>query len=148
MKDNVLDELDKAILILLATNAKMPVKQIAEKVFASAPTVNTRIMELSKSGIIKGYRAEIDTARLGDSIKCYINIEVDTSLREPIYEFLKNSKNVISCDRVTGEYSFVVQAIFENMHEMDSFVNEAQRFGKTKTQIVFSTIISPRNVIV
>ena len=148
MKDNVLDELDKAILILLAANAKMPVKQIAEKVFASAPTVNARIMELSKSGIIKGYRAEIDTTRLGDSIKCYINIEVDTSLREPIYEFLKNSKNVISCDRVTGEYSFVVQAIFENMHEMDSFVNEAQRFGKTKTQIVFSTIISPRNVIV
>ena len=148
MKDNVLDELDKAILILLATNAKMPVKQIAEKVYASAPTVNARIMELSKSGIIKGYRAEIDTSRLSDAIKCYINIEVDTSLREAIYEFLKNSKNVISCDRVTGEYSFVVQAIFENMHEMDSFVNEAQRFGKTKTQIVFSTIISPRNVIV
>ena len=126
----------------------MPVKQIAEKVYASAPTVNARIMELSKSGIIKGYRAEIDTSRLSDAIKCYINIEVDTSLREAIYEFLKNSKNVISCDRVTGEYSFVVQAIFENMHEMDAFVDGAQRFGKTKTQIVFSTIISPRNVIV
>ena len=83
-----------------------------------------------------------------DSIKCYIDIEVSPALREKLYEFLKDSPNVISCDRVTGEYSLMLQAIFKNTYEMDKFINNIQLYGRTKTQIVFSSVIPYRNVII
>ena len=147
MKDKNLDKLDKDILKLIINDAKMPVKKIAEKVFASVPTVNARILELTNSGIIKGYYTEIETSSFQDTIKCYIDIEVSPSQRETLYNFLKESINVISCDRVTGEYSLMLQAIFKNTYEMDKFINNIQTFGRTKTQIVFSSVIPHRNVI-
>ena len=147
MKDTILDKLDKDILKAIANDAKMPVKKIAEVVYASVPTVNSRIIELTNKGIIKGYYTEIDNTVFEDSIKCYIDIEISPSHREKLYEYLKESPNVISCDRVTGEYSLMVQAIFKNTYEMDKFINSIQLYGRTKTQIVFSSIIPYRNVI-
>ncbi len=147
MKDKVLDDLDKEILKLLVENAKMPSSKIAEKVFVSTPTVNARILELTKTGVIKGYHAEVDPDVLVDTIKCYINIEVEPSARETLCAILRASSSVISCDRVTGEYSLMVQAVFKNICEMDVFINEIQNHGKTKTQIVFSTIIPTRSIV-
>ena len=147
MKVNTLDKLDKEILRLIINDSKMPVKKISEKVFASVPTVKARINELTEKGIIKGYYTEIDNNVYEDSIKCYIDIEISPTRRENLYEFLKSSPNVISCDRVTGEYSLMLQAIFKNTYDMDKFINSVQTFGRTKTQIVFSTLIPYRNVI-
>ncbi len=148
MKNIELDKLDKDILKAIANDAKMPVKKIAELVFASVPTVNSRIIELTNKGIIKGYYTEIDYTLFEDRIKCYIDIEVAPPKREELYNYLKNNENVISCDRVTGEYSLMLQAIFKNTYEMDKFINNIQLYGRTKTQIVFSSVIPHRNVII
>ncbi len=147
MKNTELDKLDKDILKAIANDAKMPVKTIAKTVFASVPTVNSRITELTNRGIIKGFYTKIDHSLYEDSIKCYIDIEVAPQNRETLYTFLKENANVISCDRVTGEYSLMLQAIFKNTHEMDRFINNIQLYGRTKTQIVFSSVIPYRNVI-
>ena len=147
MKDTTLDKLDKDILKAIANDAKMPVKKIAEIVYASVPTVNSRITELTAKGVIKGYYTEIDNSIFEDSIKCYIDIEISPAHREKLFDYLKESPNVISCDRVTGEYSLMLQAIFKNTYEMDKFINNIQLYGRTKTQIVFSSVIPYRNVI-
>ncbi|MBR5192186.1 MAG: Lrp/AsnC ligand binding domain-containing protein, partial [Clostridia bacterium] len=55
-------------------------------------------------------------------------------------------KNVIECDRVTGEYSLIAKVIFKNTLEMDRFINKIQYYGKTRTQIIFSTLINRRGV--
>ena len=147
MKDTTLDKLDKDILKAIANDAKMPVKKIAEIVYASVPTVNSRITELTAKGVIKGYYTEIDNSIFEDSIKCYIDIEISPAQREKLFDYLKESPNVISCDRVTGEYSLMLQAIFKNTYEMDKFINNIQLYGRTKTQIIFSSVIPYRNVI-
>ena len=41
-----MDDLDRKILALLAKNARMPVKEIAEKVALTSPAVSSRIHKL------------------------------------------------------------------------------------------------------
>ena len=65
-----------------------------------------------------------------------------------LYEKIKNTPSVVECDRVTGEYSLLIKVVFKNTLEMDKFINTLQVYGRTKTQIVFSTIISHRGVII
>ena len=101
MKYNNIDETDLKILRLLQNDARMPVKTIAEKIFASAPTVSARIESLTERGIIKGYYTEIDTSVFENVIKSYIDIEVSPERKEELYEFLRNSPQVVECDRVT-----------------------------------------------
>ena len=50
-----MDDLDRKILSLLAKNARMPVKEIAEQVALTSPAVSSRIHRLEQEGIIGGY---------------------------------------------------------------------------------------------
>ena len=45
-----MDDLDRKILALLAKNARMPVKEIAEKVALTSPAVSSRIHKLETDG--------------------------------------------------------------------------------------------------
>jgi Lrp/AsnC family leucine-responsive transcriptional regulator len=47
---------------------------------------------------------------------------------------------------VTGEYSQILKVIFESTQALDEFVNQLQTFGKTSTQIVFSTSVANRGL--
>ena len=50
-----MDELDHKIIQLLAENARMPVKDIAQRVSLTSPAVSSRIHRLEQEGIIGGY---------------------------------------------------------------------------------------------
>lgn len=55
--------------------------------------------------------------------------------------------NVIECNCVTGDYSELMEVIFPTTADPDGFINEIQRrFGKTSTQIVFSTSVNHRGL--
>lgn len=143
-----LDKIDIQILKILQNNARVPVSQIAKEVFVSSPTVSTRIEELTEMGIIKGYYTEIDNSAFSNVIKAYIDMEVSPSKKNELYEYLINTPQVMECNRVTGEYSLLIKVVFKNTLEMDKFINTLQLYGRTKTQIVFSTIIGHRGVII
>lgn len=54
------------------------------------------------------------------------------------------SRWAINC--VTGDYSMLIETLFETTAQLDHFINELQQFGRTKTQIVFSTSVEQREV--
>ena len=142
----IIDDVDLKIIKLLQDDARASVKAIAEKLFLSAPTVKARMDALKEKGIIKGYYVEIDNSVFSNVIKCYVEIEVDPKLKAELYDILINSPQVIECERVTGEFSLIAKVIFKNTVEMDKFINKIQYYGKTRTQIIFSTIINHRGI--
>ena len=66
--------------------------------------------------------------------------------RTAIIRYIKKCKNVIECNCVTGDYSMLLEVLFENTMELDRFIVELQYFGRTKTLIVFSTSVEHRGV--
>ncbi len=141
-----LDSIDEKIIELLQENARISIKDIAAKVFLSSPAVTARIERLEKNGIIIGYHAQVDPAALGYRIKAFINLEVEPSQKQDFYPFIESIENVIECNCVTGEYAMLLEVEFWNTVELDHFINDLQRFGKTRTQIVFSTAVEHRNL--
>ena len=146
MNKNI-DELDLNILKLLQNDARVPYKTIAEKLSVSVPTITARVKTLTEKGIIKGFYTEIDRSLMGEGIKAYIDMEVPPAAKEELYAFLKCSPQVSECHRVTGGYSLLIKAFFKNTADMDKFLNELQRYGRTQTQIVFSSIIEHRGML-
>ena len=146
LKNKNIDEIDLKILKILQDDARASVKAIADTLFLSAPTVKTRISDMTKKVIIKGYYTEIDNSIFENVIKCYIEIEVSPTVKDELYEVLNDSPQVIECDRVTVEYSLIAKVIFKNTVEMDKFINKLQHYGRTRTQIIFSSIINHRRL--
>ena len=144
--EHKLDNIDKKIIEILQINARTPVKEIAKEVFLSSPAVSARIDHLEKSGVLTGYHAQLNPEFLGYHIKAFINLEVEPFQKKEFYPFIQDIPNVIECNCVTGEYSMLIEVGFQSTVELDHFINVLQKFGRTKTLIVFSTSVEHRNL--
>ncbi|MGE4214149.1 MAG: Lrp/AsnC family transcriptional regulator [Anaerotignaceae bacterium] len=143
-----MDSIDKKIIDILQKNARTPIKEIAKEVFLSSPAVSARIEKLEKSGIIIGYQAQINPFLFGYNIRAFINLEVEPFQKKEFYPFIQAIPNVIECNCVTGDYSMLISVVFQTTVQLDHFINELQNFGRTKTQIVFSTSVEHRGIAI
>lgn len=134
-----MDNIDRKILTILQQNARTPLKVIAEQVFLSSPAVSARIERLESAGYILGYQAQLSCAAMGYQIKAFINLEIEPSQKPEFYPYIEGCPNVMECDCVTGDYSMFIKVCFHTTQELDQFINQLHRFGRTRTQIVFST---------
>lgn len=148
LTERTLDSIDKRIINILQKNARTPIKDIAKEVFLSSPAVSARIEKLEKSGIIIGYHAQINPFLFGYNIRAFINLEVEPNQKKEFYPFIQAIPNVIECNCVTGDYSMLISVVFQTTVQLDHFINELQNFGRTKTQIVFSTSVEHRGIAV
>lgn len=141
-----MDKIDKELLRLLTENARMPLNQLAQKVFLSSPAVASRIEKLEREGIIQSYTTKVDYLKLGYPITAFINLEVQPQQKQSFYSYIESCPNVLECDCVTGRYSMLIKVAFPSTQELDSFIGQLQTYGNTETQIVFSTPVESRGI--
>lgn len=141
-----MDNIDRKILNILQENARTPLKTIAEQVFLSSPAVSARIERLENAGYITGYQAQISCAAMGYQIKAFISLDVEPSQKPEFYPYIESCPNVMECSCVTGDYSMLIKVGFRTTQELDQFINQLDRFGRTRTQIVFSTPVEHRGI--
>ena len=65
--------------------------------------------------------------------------------KKEFYPYIRSCPNVVECNCVTGDYAMLIEVLFRTTTELDHFIGELQHFGKTKTQIVFSTSVEHRD---
>ena len=141
-----MDKIDKELLRLLTENARMPLNQLAQRVFLSSPAVASRIDKLEKEGIIQSYTTKVDYLKLGYPITAFINLEVQPQQKQTFYSYIQECPNVLECNCVTGRYSMHIKVAFPSTQELDFFIGELQNYGNTETQIVFSTPVENRSI--
>lgn len=146
MKKDILDYIDIEILNILQEDASTPIKEIAAHVFLSSPAVSARIERMERQGYILGYHAQVNPVALGYHIKAFINLEIEPVRKKEFYPYIKEQRNVIECNCVTGDYSMLLEVLFPDTVELDQFIGELQSYGRTKTLIVFSTSVEHRGI--
>lgn len=146
MKKDILDHIDIEILNILQEDASTPIKEIAAHVFLSSPAVSARIERMERQGYILGYHAQVNPVALGYHIKAFINLEIEPVRKKEFYPYIKEQRNVIECNCVTGDYSMLLEVLFPDTVELDQFIGELQSYGRTKTLIVFSTSVEHRGI--
>lgn len=141
-----MDSIDRKIISLLQQNARLPLKSIAADVHLSSPAVSARIERLEQEGYIEGYTVSLNHEKLGFPIIAFINLDLDPRDKVRFYPYIEKCKNVLECSCVTGQFAILLKVAFANTPDLDTFIGELQQFGKTNTQIVFSTCVKPRSV--
>ena len=108
-------------------------------------TIDEELME--KAGIITGYHSSINMEKIGFHVKAFIQVQLEPRQKQEFYPYIQSIPNVIECNCVTGDYSEIMEVVFPSTTNLDDFINTIQqRFGKTSTQIVFSTSVNHRGV--
>jgi DNA-binding Lrp family transcriptional regulator len=74
------DNLDLALLRALATDARQSQRALARQIDMSPPTVADRLARLERSGVIRGYRTDIDWAALGLPVVVYLAVTASAGM--------------------------------------------------------------------
>lgn len=140
-----MDSTDKQLLAALAKNAKAPLKELSNLVHLSASAVAARIERMEDSGIILGYRAQINQALFAHNIEAFISVSMSPANKLLFKDFVAAQLCVHECYNVTGNASMLIKVAFDTTEELDEFVRELQKFGQTVTQVVLNRVVEPHS---
>lgn len=121
-----LDLKDRKILYQLDINARQSNAEISKKVMLSKDAVGYRIKKLEEQGIIRGYKAVIDSSRLGYSFyRIYFNLmDIQPDRLDELVEYLKKQKNVWWIAKLDGAWNFVFAVWVRSNKEFNEFYND------------------------
>ncbi len=141
-----LDRIDAAILRELCADARIARAELSRRVGLSAPSVADRVRRLEDTGVITGYGARIDPARLGYGLTILIRARPLPGEMSNMIEAIRDTPQIISCERVSGEDCFVARAHVRDVAEMETVIDKIVPYGATNSSIVQSSPVQERLV--
>jgi Lrp/AsnC family leucine-responsive transcriptional regulator len=140
----MLDEIDRKILKELQKDARVSYAELGRRVGLTTPAVIERVRKLEDSGVIKGYRAEVDTAKVGLPITAFIRMSITGVDYSHIIEVAEQSNEVLECHRGTGGDSFIMKVAVSSVEHLQELIDRLVPYGITTTTIVLSSPVKRR----
>lgn len=136
-----IDERDRQIIDELRRDGRMSIRALAEKLHISRANAYTRVRRLLDSGVLRGFRAEVDPELLGLGTSAYITLNIDQVQWRNVRESLRKLPGVSHIALVGGEFDVIMHVrakdnadlrriVLEQIQGMPGVIN-------TRTLLVF-----------
>lgn len=141
----MMDTIDLVIVERLQADGRVTQLDLARAVGLSQPAVAERIRKLEQRGIITGYAARVDAAKLGRDITAFVGVAIDHPRHfEAFDERVRALDDVLECHRVAGEDSYLLKVKTRNTGTLDALLVGTLRtipgVTRTVTTIVLASI--------
>ena len=140
----MLDDTGWRLLHELQENARLSYAELGRRVSLTLPAVAERIRKMEDAGIITGYRAELNPARIGLPISAFIRISIVGDVFTRITKVVRELPEVLECHRSTGADSFIMKVQVRSVEHLESLIDKLTPFGSTATSIVLSSPVKRR----
>jgi DNA-binding Lrp family transcriptional regulator len=120
-----LDGTDRAILQLLQADGRISNADVARRVGLSAPATHARMKRLEDAGVIRQFATVLDREKLGYDMVCFISVSLQLHQFEAIERFkelVRDMPEVLECHHITGEFDYLLKAVFRNRNELQQFI--------------------------
>jgi Lrp/AsnC family transcriptional regulator, leucine-responsive regulatory protein len=145
--ERLLDETGWHILEALQENARLSFSELGQRVGLSSPAVAERVRRMEDAGIITGYRAEVNTAKIGYPITAIIRVSNSPGERcSRLTASVQDIPEVLECYRVTGSDSLIMTVMASSVEHLEALIDRISEHGQLTTSIVLSTVLSRKVV--
>jgi Lrp/AsnC family transcriptional regulator, leucine-responsive regulatory protein len=131
-----LDRTDAAIVEELQNDGRLAVSELGRRIGLSQPATSERLKRLEERGIIAGYRAIIDPAKIGLGLTAIIRVRTTHEHIQPCLKHFAAMPEVIEVHRVTGEDCFHLSVIVPSPAQLERIVDTIARYGSVTTSLV------------
>jgi Lrp/AsnC family leucine-responsive transcriptional regulator len=144
-KEILSDAKNVQILEELQMDPRLSMTELSRRVGLSSPAVTERVRRLEETGVIKGYRLDINPVTLGLPITAFVRIRPNTGQLYKITELAQKIPEVAECHRVTGEDCFIMKVYLPSLEQLDRLLDAFLPFGDTITSLIQSTPVPLRS---
>ncbi len=145
--EHLLDDIGWKILGELQQNARISFAELGRIVGLSTPAVTERVHKLEEAGIIVGYRAQIDPAKVGLPMLAFVNVKVGGENLARFMELAATHPEVLECHRVTGAESFLLKVAVSDVTHLEKLLDALMPYVGTTTSMVLSTALAWGNIV-
>lgn len=140
-----LDPVNLRLLAELRDNPRLSMSELARRIGMSAPAVTERVQRLEDSGVITGYRMEIDPVALGMPVTALVRIRPGPGQLLKVAETAERTPQVVEAYRITGDDCFLLKVHAPSIGELEDILDRFLLFGQTTTSIVVSVPVPTRH---
>jgi len=127
-----LDAIDLKILAALQKEGRITKLALAERVNLSPTSCWERLKRLEKAGLIKGYRAEIDLAKLGGSTTVMVEIALKQHRIEDFETFeraVRKTPEIVECLATGGGIDYLLKIVTSDIDAYQRLIDELLTAG-------------------
>jgi Lrp/AsnC family leucine-responsive transcriptional regulator len=140
-----LDPIDYKIIGELSTDGRVSFAELGRRVSLSSPAVTERVKRLEQTGVITGYRAEVDPRALGYQLTAIVRVKPAVRQLSKIAELAAQIPQIEECLRITGEDCFYIKLHLGTIEELPEVLDQFLLYGETTTSIVNATPVPRRD---
>jgi len=141
----LLDQTDRKIIGELLADGRVSLAELGRRVSLSSPAVAERVRRLERSGVITGYRAEIDPRALGYQLTAIVRIKPAPRQLARIPELAAEIPEISECHRITGEDCFFLKVHLRSIDDLTELLDRFLVYGETTTSLINATPIPRRD---
>jgi len=122
-----MDKIDQRILRELQRDGRISNLKLAEAVHLSPTAVLERVKRLTREGVILGYEARLDPAKLGAGLMVFIEVLLDRTVQDVMDNFkaaVQARPEILECHLVAGGFDYLLKTRVADMAAYRSFVGE------------------------
>jgi len=113
-----LDRIDRRILDELGKSARISMAVLAQKVGLSKSPVLARVRRLESDGYILGYRAALNTSKLGLAQVAFVQVTLATTTTEALDAFnaaVQDAAEIDECHMIAGGFDYLLKVRTRDM---------------------------------
>lgn len=141
-----LDSLDKKILSLIASDARIPFLEVARACNVSGAAIHQRIQRLTALGILKGSQFIVNPEKIGYETCAYIGLYLkDPSKFDEVVEELRRIPEVVECHYTTGGFDMFIKIFAKNNHHLLNIIHDKLQplgLSRSETIVSFNAVIN------
>ena len=141
-----LDSLDKKILSLIASDARIPFLEVARACNVSGAAIHQRIQRLTALGILKGSQFIVNPEKIGYETCAYIGLYLkDPSKFDEVVEELWRIPEVVECHYTTGGFDMFIKIFAKNNHHLLNIIHDKLQplgLSRSETIVSFNAVIN------
>lgn len=143
-----LDNLDHAILAVLATEGRISMTALGEKVGLSKTPVTARVKRLERAGIITGYRATLSPMKLGLEHVAFLEVRLTDTREAALAEFnaaVRQIKEVETCHMIAGGFDYLVKVRTRDINDyrrvLGEQISQLPHIAATSTYVSMESVL-------
>ncbi|MDQ6695674.1 MAG: Lrp/AsnC family transcriptional regulator [Chloroflexota bacterium] len=138
-----LDDVGMQILEALQRDARISFSELGRQIGMSPPAVAERVRRMEDAGIITGYHAQVNLAKVGFPITAFVRVNAGRHCSQ-LGSILKSVPEVMEYHRVTGDDSGIIKLVVSSVAHLEVVIDQLASYGTTTTSIVLSNPITER----
>lgn len=120
-----LDRTDLQLLAELQRAGRLTNAELAERVHLSASACLRRVQRLERSGVIAGYRAEVDPEHVGLGLQAFVRVQLEKHDADHVGRFtaaVHSWGEVVACHALTGDMDYLLHVMVQDLDHFSRFL--------------------------